>query len=154
MVKKGTILGPRNPVTQQGKPRRPPGPPPKKIEDIRTERLVMRMHPDLLEQLSMLARERGVSRSAYIERVLLGWVNSDPRNPRLDGIGRRVEGVPTPHELFKGNPVRFGERWSKFSELSMSLLGERAQEQWLHDFEDQAIPAVAPLPPIGEGDDE
>ncbi|MCX7318832.1 MAG: ribbon-helix-helix protein, CopG family [Hyphomicrobiales bacterium] len=114
----------------------------------------MRMHPDLLDQLSLLARERGMSRSAYIERVLLGWLNSDPRNPRLDGIGRKVEGVPTPHELLQTNGVRFGERWSKFSELSMALLGEKAQDQWLYDFQDQAIPSVPPFRPVGDGEDD
>lgn len=154
MVKKGSTIGPRPPVNSDGTPRKSPGPQPKAASELRGERLVLRVHPDFQDLLTMLARERGISRSAYIERVLLGWVSADPRNPRLDAIGKKIPGVPSPHELLKSNPVRFGQRWKNFSDVSSLLLGETPPQTWLEDFEDQAIPDVPAIPPVGDGDDE
>jgi hypothetical protein len=53
------------------------GRPPKDIGDLRTERIAMRAHPDLLSHLNDLARRAGIVRSVYGEEV-------------LDPIGREI----------------------------------------------------------------
>jgi hypothetical protein len=144
MVNKGQILGPRPAVNKNGSPRKRPG---KNVpaDEIRAERLVLRVHPDLQDMLTMLARERGISRSQYVERILLGWLSADPRNPKLDAIGKKVAGAQSPHDLYRSNGRKFGEKWAKFSQLSTMLLGQPALDEWITNFEEQSIPATTPL---------
>jgi hypothetical protein len=66
------------------------GRPPKDIGDLRTERIAMRAHPDLLSHLNDLARRAGIVRSVYIERILVGYVNSVYGEEVLDPIGREI----------------------------------------------------------------
>ena len=75
--------------TQKRKPGKPPRP-----GEVRTEKLVMRVHPDLMELLTESAREKGVTRSAYVEQLLVGWVRLDPRNCRVDMIGKYAPDAP------------------------------------------------------------
>lgn len=130
MVKKGTILGPRNPITKTGQPRKLPGrkPPP---EDLRAGRLVMRVHPDLEEILRARAREKGMTKSAYVESVMIGWAAADPRNPKIDSIGKFVANAQSPAEQRLSNPLRFLERWTKFVQISEQILGLPPKREWL-----------------------
>ncbi len=57
-------------------------------EDVRSSRLVLRAHPDLVEMLGEEARGNNLSRSVYVERILIGWLNRNKR--RIDYRGRRV----------------------------------------------------------------
>ncbi|HWF84818.1 MAG TPA: hypothetical protein VG222_08235, partial [Vicinamibacterales bacterium] len=54
----------------------------------RSYRYVMRMHPDLADTLAHLADEAGMSRALFVERILISFVNQDPRIS-LDHVGRR-----------------------------------------------------------------
>lgn len=132
MVKRGTILGKRNPITKTGVPRLKPG---RKIppSDLRAERLVLRVHPDLQAILNVRSREKGLSRSQYVERLILGWVRSDPRNPLLDMIGKRVAKATEPAVLKQSNPLEFGQRWAKFAQVSELLLEESPRKAWFED---------------------
>jgi len=70
--------------SQGGRPRSDPA-------DLRSDRLVVRIHPDLMSELQEAAREQGISRSLFTERVLLTFLNSrhaDGHPRRLDRIGR------------------------------------------------------------------
>jgi hypothetical protein len=69
---------------------RPPGDP----DDVRSERTAMRMHPDLLREINIAAREAGKNRSLFTEWVLISWINNRllARGERpLDAIGKYVE---------------------------------------------------------------
>jgi hypothetical protein len=60
-------------------------------DDVRSERTAMRMHPDLQYELSAAAREAGMTRSLFIERILLAHINQRLNNRgerMLDGIGK------------------------------------------------------------------
>jgi hypothetical protein len=60
-------------------------------DDVRSERTAMRMHPDLQHELSVAAREAGMTRSLFIERLLLSHINQRLNNRgerMLDGIGK------------------------------------------------------------------
>jgi hypothetical protein len=132
MVKKGTVLGPRNPVTKRGAPRLKPG---RKIppSDLRAERLVLRVHPDLQSILNVRSREKGLSRSQYVERIILGWVRSDPRNPALDMIGKRVSSAVEPAVLKETSPLKFGQLWARFEQVSELILEEAPRKIWFED---------------------
>jgi hypothetical protein len=59
--------------------------------EIRSERTALRMHPDLQTELSVAAREKGITRSLLIEQILLAAINQRlwQRGERmLDGIGK------------------------------------------------------------------
>ena len=101
--------------------------------DTRTERLVLRVHPDLIEVLTVRARERGITRSAYVEQLLIGWVRLDPRNRRLDMIGKIIPGAQDPEELKRRSAFSFAERWSKFATVSRLLLGAPPPSEWVDD---------------------
>jgi hypothetical protein len=47
----------------------------------------MRVHLDLLELVDIRARERGESRSRFIERLLVAFLQSDLRNPKNRSLG-------------------------------------------------------------------
>jgi hypothetical protein len=113
MVKKSA-----DPTYVEGFRGRRPGDPAAK----RAYRYVMRMHPDLANALNQLADEAGLSRSLFVERVLISFVNQDPRID-LDHIGRKKRGdtlAPTP----PGSLASFGQRWSRWQALRHDVIGE------------------------------
>lgn len=134
MVKGPTTRKPRPPVNKDGTPRRPPGKAPSP-SDVRAERLVLRVHPDLMEILTVRARERGVTRSAYVEQLLVGWVKLDPRTRRIDAIGKYVPDAPDPTQVRLRSPLSYANRWSKFSTASRLLLSAEPPQEWLENEE-------------------
>ncbi|MEH2471859.1 hypothetical protein V1281_006953 [Nitrobacteraceae bacterium AZCC 2161] len=58
--------------------------------DLRTERLVVRIHPDLMGVLVQRAREIGVNRSTYVEKILINYV-TQYEGAMLDNIGKHIE---------------------------------------------------------------
>jgi hypothetical protein len=74
----------RAPHNAVGRPAADPG-------DLRTARTAMRLHPDLVAELDMAARENRVNRSVYVERILVNFLNMHAERrerPPLDDIGR------------------------------------------------------------------
>jgi hypothetical protein len=93
---------------------------------IRSERLVLRVHPDLMETLEKLARESGVSRSQMIERTLITFCNLDPR-VHLDMTGRKTEpGADQPSLL--ATPADFQRRWKGFAAVRAAALGQSEED--------------------------
>ena len=76
---------------KRGRPRLDPA-------DLRSERLVLRVHPDLMEQLNRRGRTEGISRSLFVERVLIAFLNGTGGRP-LDRIGRYTQPAPSPGAL-------------------------------------------------------
>jgi len=81
-----------------------------------------------MEVLTERARERGITRSAYVEQLLVGWVRLDPRNRRVDLIGKYDPDAPSPYEMRMRSPLAFAERWSKFASASKLILAEPPSE--------------------------
>ena len=105
-------------------------------DEVRSERLTMRMHPDLMHILDKRSKERAVSRSAYIEQLLIGWVQADPRNPKIDSRGKLVDGAPTPLELMNTKSFQYAEKWAKFNAAYAILLGTDAPKKWVEEPSD------------------
>ncbi|MHB8270983.1 hypothetical protein [Bradyrhizobium sp.] len=78
------------------------GRPPKDKGDLRTERIALGAHPDLLRHLNDLARRVGIVRSVYIERILIGFVNELHGAEVLDAIGKEVRTAPPRADRLKG----------------------------------------------------
>jgi hypothetical protein len=74
--------------------KRPPGRPPADPGDLRTERMALRLHPDLMYELGVATREAGTNKSLFIERLLINHLNDRlvrrAATP-LDVIGRYVK---------------------------------------------------------------
>lgn len=70
--------------------KRAAGRPPLPVEDLRSARFSFRVHPDLHEEIAILARLEGEPISTFIERVLINRVNAVSFRPVLDKIGRRL----------------------------------------------------------------
>ena len=60
-------------------------------QDKRTERIAIRAHPDLVEELNIVARAQGFVRSVLIERALIDLVNRHYGRQVVDAIGRYVD---------------------------------------------------------------
>ena len=105
-------------------------------EDVRSERLTMRVHRDLMYILDQRAKEANMSRSAYIERILVGWVQADPRNPKVDSRGKLVENAPSPNELRLKKSFAYAEKWTKFNAAYAILIGTNAPTAWVETPED------------------
>jgi hypothetical protein len=91
-------------------------------KNLRSYRLVMRVNPDLADALSMLADEVSISRSLFIERVLISFVNQDPRF-RLAQNGRRIpDNAQQPAGA--GSFADLGQRWRRWSALRHDVLGD------------------------------
>jgi len=122
-------------VKESKKKRMKPGP---KIdeEDVRSERLTMRVHPDLMHILDVRSRERNMSRSAYIEQIMVGWIQADPRNPKIDSRGKIVDGAPTPLELMNNKSFAYAEKWAKFNTAYQILIGTNAPQAWVEQPKD------------------
>jgi hypothetical protein len=93
----------------------------------RSYRYVMRMHPDLADGLNKLADESGLSRSLFVERILISFVNQDPRMA-LDHIGRRVRHDIPPTPVPPGSLASFGRQWQRWSALRHDVLGEESYD--------------------------
>jgi hypothetical protein len=119
-------------INADGRPRGKPGKPARPGE-VRDARLIMRMHPDLLEILTERAREKGLTRSQYVEQILIGWVRLDPRNRRIDMIGKYVEDAPSPAQFQLRSSFRFAELWTKFGTVSRLILGSPPPSEWVED---------------------
>ena len=117
------------------KPRVKPGPS-VADDEVRSERLTMRVHPDLMHILDKRAAEQAMSRSAYIERILVGWVQADPRNPKVDSRGKLVENAPTPLEQMNKNSIAFGKKWADFNTAYAILIGTDAPKKWVEEPQD------------------
>lgn len=100
-------------------------------DSIRSDRLMMRMHEDLVKLLDARSKESGESRSRYIEKLLIAFLKLDPRNPRMDPWGRIDAEAPPP--LQKPDPIKYGERWHKWVDMNERLLGFRVPNEWLED---------------------
>lgn len=82
-------------VKKPKNPARPGRPAVMSDADKRTERIAIRAHPDLVYYLSAGAREEGLVRSVYIERILIGYLNQQWGHPVVDNIGREIpEPIP------------------------------------------------------------
>jgi hypothetical protein len=145
---------PRPPVNKDGSPRAKPGKK-AKPDDVRTDRLVLRVHHDLMEILSERAREKGETRSHYVEKLLVGWVRLDPRNRKVDLIGKYVPDAPDPRDPKRMSSFGYHERWRKFNNASRLLLGAPPPSDWLPDEEggDPADYRQQPDDDIEENDD-
>ncbi|WP_271602686.1 hypothetical protein [Bradyrhizobium sp. CCBAU 45384] len=105
-------------------------------EDIKHERLTLRVHSDLIRILQKRADERNMSRSAYVEGLLIAWVQADPRNPKVDSKGKLVENAPSPLEQMNANSMKFGAKWADFNRLYALLFGQSAPEKWVSEPQD------------------
>jgi hypothetical protein len=92
-------------------------------EDVRTERLVVRMHPDMFESLTDRAKVYGVSRSQYVERILIGYLNAQEGQRTLDLTGRFVRDEAT-RKAMMTSPA---DTWAAFGKRNLALLGMQAE---------------------------
>jgi hypothetical protein len=74
---------------------KPKGRPPGDPDDLRTERIAFRVHPNLVFELNVLARLDGVTRSTLIEKMLIRLVNDHHRRTVVDAVGRYLDGPPS-----------------------------------------------------------
>jgi hypothetical protein len=88
-----------------GRPRRDP-------ETLRTDRLVIRIHPDLMSHLSELAKKNGLTRSMLVERALVSFVNLSTGQAILDSMGRELKGPPAAGDPL-GTPASFDQVWRR-----------------------------------------
>jgi hypothetical protein len=62
-------------------------------EDLRTERVAIRLHPDLTAEVNKACRAVGINRSIFIERLLIEWLYAhghEIKTRPVDAIGRYV----------------------------------------------------------------
>ncbi|MCS3727364.1 hypothetical protein [Bradyrhizobium betae] len=104
--------------------------------NAREERIALRAHADLIEILDRRAEEKGQTRSAYIESLLIAWVKADPRNPRIDNRGKLVPDAPTPAELQRANPQRYTDRWVQFNRAFNALFGTDVPREWREEWQE------------------
>jgi hypothetical protein len=88
------------------------GRPPRDPDTLRTERLVVRIHPDLMRWLTKLATENGITRSLLVERSLVTFVNLSQPEPILDAMGRELQAEP-PEGAPLGTPESFASIWKR-----------------------------------------
>jgi hypothetical protein len=100
-------------------------------EGLRDGRLVMRVQQSLNDLVDIRAKERGESRSRFIERLLVAFLQADPRNPKLDPWGRILTDGPPISKT--GDPARFGAAWARWVALNDQLLGFRIPDSWMDE---------------------
>lgn len=110
------------------------------------DRIIMRMHSDLLEVLDERADEQGLTRSKYLFLLLAGWANADPRNRRVDRNGVYAENAPDPRDLQRERPMVFAERWQAFVTAHTVVMGSPPPRDWLEMFSENE-PASPPFMP-------
>ncbi len=142
-TKSGPRRGPMSPLNADGSQRGKPGPEPRPA-DAKTDRIIMRVHPDLLKIIDARAREKDLTRSKYLSQVLVGWANADPRNSRLDAAGRCIE--PAPHRYYfqRKSPLRFAQRWLDFVRAHTVVLGHPPPVGWVEELDNEDDPAARP----------
>jgi len=102
-------------------------------EQPRDHRMMMRVHADLMELVDAHARERGESRSRFIEKLLIAYLKSDPRNPKIDAAGRIDADAPAPlSATVPAEAARFGAAWAKFSQVNAILFGLQVPDEWMN----------------------
>jgi hypothetical protein len=142
-----TPRGPMPDVNRDGAPRAKPG----KVarpDDVKTDRLIMRLHPDVNALLDFRAAEKGITRSKYVEQLLVGFLGSDPRNPRLNAIGKIDRHGPSPLMIRADTPHKFAERWQRFVSGYSGIFGapppidwnEGEERFWSPTLEDEGAP--------------
>ncbi|WP_284424124.1 hypothetical protein [Bradyrhizobium sp. SSBR45G] len=98
------------------------------------------MHPHLVYILDARAKEANLSRSAYLERVIIGWVQADPRNPRIDSRGMFIPGAQSPRRYQETQASAFGAKFKTFSDAHEVILGTPAPQRWIEE-PDRYMPA-------------
>ena len=112
--------------------------------------MIMRMHPDLSLLIDIRCQEAAMNRSQYVERLLVGFMQADPRNTRVDGNGRFIDGLVSPHDFKSLDPKAFAARWDRYVEAHTILFGAPPPAHWLdyfsevtdHDHNEVPDPAV------------
>ena len=120
----------------------------------RTNRLIMRVHPDLMDLFDLRAEERGMTRSKLVESILVGFLKADPRNPKISPIGQIDMTAPTPEEVRDDNPHRFAERWQRFIAACTAVLGSPPPVDWFDETERYWRDRPDPREPIEDPQDE
>lgn len=133
--------GPMAPVNKNGSPRAKPGKP-ARPDDNKTDRLIMRLHPDVTAMLDFRAEEKGLTRSKYVEQLLVGFLGSDPRNPKMNAIGKVDRTAPSPLAQREASPHRYAERWQRFTSGYSGIFGAPPPVDWSDDGDRFWSPAV------------
>lgn len=133
-TKSGPRRGPMPDTNADGSPRGKPGVAADPAA-AKSDRIIMRVHPDLLSIIDARAREKDLTRSKYLNQLLVGWSNADPRNPRLDAAGRRVETAPEPLQYQLARPLVFAERWQRFVTAHNAIFGHPPPAGWFEDLD-------------------
>jgi hypothetical protein len=118
MVKKAT---PKKAVKAAAPAKDAGGRPARDEDSLRSDRLVMRVHPDFMKVLSERAAEQRLSRSRFIEEVLRGVLALDPRNPRFDVHGKIDPRAPTAAQRQMSNPLHYLQQIAANSSLQAGL---------------------------------
>lgn len=109
MVKKAVS---KNAGKKRGK--NPGGRPRQDPDSLRTERLVLRIHPDLMKALTDLAQNNGITRSMLIERAMIALINEqNPGGLLLAMNGRKLLSADPPTRSPLGTPDSFKQLWSR-----------------------------------------
>jgi hypothetical protein len=116
----------------------------------RSDRLVLRVHPDLIDALNASADEAGLSRSLFIERILVSYIKSDPRYADMDHMGRRR---PTPGSAAQTSLRSFEQRWDRFTAIRRAVVGdipdaEPALDDYGRPEDGSTIRDAGPRPPV------
>lgn len=93
-------------------------------EDLKSVRLVMRAHPDLVDALTERGRLYGVSRTEYVERILISYLNLQDGQRPLDWSGRYVRS----DVAAKIAQQRPGDAWAAFGARNLKLMGMHAEK--------------------------
>jgi hypothetical protein len=118
-------------VKKPKNPTRPGRPAVMSDADKRTERIAIRAHPDLVYYLSAGAREEGLVRSVYIERILIGYLNQQWGHPVVDNIGREIRRPQTFQcKVASCNYARIQQNASRFERMS-SIIASRFERIFL-----------------------
>jgi hypothetical protein len=116
------------------------GRPPADPETLRSERLVLRVHPDLMATLTERADEQRMTRSRFVEEILLGVLALDPRNPRFDKHGRINPQAKTAAQRQLTNPIAYLNQIAAYSGLNASIFPQVPQRMppgWTPDDDDK-----------------
>jgi hypothetical protein len=114
-------------VVKDSKTRKKAGRPPIDPADLRTERIALRVHPDLLHDIDTQARDAGFVRSVMIERILIAYVNHVAGVDVLDAIGRRIETMASMQDRY---PADWHERMQAAPARAVMRLGSPEDRRW------------------------
>lgn len=99
--------------------------------DVRTMRLAQRVHPHLMAVLDQRSREYGITRSQFIERILVDYLNQHERC-QLDAIGRWVVQADWNPRMAR----RLDQLPSSFKDIE---IGKRVEREWREAQENEEI---------------